>query len=134
MSGFGWDVACALDRRAERLIAIGHAQTQPDGTFSLPRNLVGILERQEVERVGQEMAKERGLTFRPAKAGEYVSGALAGATNLVSGRYAMIDDGLGFSLVPWQPVLDRRIGQHITGVVRGNGIEWDLGRKLGLGL
>ena len=107
---------------------------QPDGTFSLPRNLVGILERQEVERVGQEMAKERGLTFQPAKAGEYVSGTLAGSTNLVSGRYAMIDDGLGFSLVPWQPVLDQRIGQHITRVVRGNGIEWDLGRKLGLGL
>ena len=42
--------------------------------------------------------------------------------------------GLGFSLVPWQPVLDQRIGQHISGVVRGNGIEWDLGRKLGLGL
>jgi hypothetical protein len=134
MSGFGWDVACALDRRAERLIGIGHVKMQPDGTFLLPRNLVAILERQEVERVGREMAKERGLTFRPAKAGEYVSGTLAGSTNLVSGRYAMIDDGLGFSLVPWQPVLDPRIGHHITGVVRGNGIEWDLGRKLGLGL
>jgi hypothetical protein len=46
----------------------------------------------------------------------------------------MIDDGLGFSLVPWRPVLDQRIGQHITGVVRNSGIEWDLGRKLGLGL
>jgi len=74
------------------------------------RNLVATLERQEVERVGQELAKERGLTFRPANAGEYVSGTLAGATNLASGRYAMIDDGLGFSLVPWQPVLDQRVG------------------------
>jgi hypothetical protein len=80
------------------------------------------------------MAKERGLTFRPAKAGEYVSGTLAGATNLVSGRYAMIDDGLGFSLVPWRPVLEQRIGQHVTGVMRDSRIEWDLGRKLGLGL
>lgn len=97
-------MAVALDRRAERLIAAGHAKMQPDGTFSVPRGLVGILERQEVERVGQEMAKERGLVFRPAKAGEYISGTLAEATNLVSGRYAMIDDGLGFSLVPWQPV------------------------------
>jgi Protein of unknown function (DUF3363) len=134
MSGFGWDVARALDHRAERLIGIGHVKMQPDGTFLLPRNLVAILERQEVERVGQAMAKERGLTFRPAKAGEYVSGTLAGSANLASGRYAMIDDGLGFSLVPWQPVLDQRIGQHITGVMRHGGIEWDFGRKLGLGL
>jgi type IV secretory pathway VirD2 relaxase len=134
MSGFGLDVANAMDRRVERLIGMDHVKTRPDGSFLLPRNLVATLERQEVERVGQEMAKERALTFRSAKAGDHVSGTLAGATNLVSGRYAMIDDGLGFSLVPWQPVLDQRIGRHITGVVRGNGIEWDLGRKLGLGL
>jgi hypothetical protein len=32
-------------------------------------------------------------------------------------------------------VLEQRIGQHIGGVVRGSGgIEWDVGRKLGLGL
>jgi hypothetical protein len=133
-TGFGGDVAVALERRAEKLVEMGHAIDPKDGFFHVPKNLVAIMERREVERVGQEMAKERGLTFRPAKVGEYVSGTLADSTALVSGRYAMIDDGLGFSLVPWQPVLDQRIGQHITGVVRGNGIEWDLGRQLGLGL
>jgi hypothetical protein len=86
-----------------------------------------------VERVGQELARARGMTFQPTKTGYYVSGTLAGSTDLASGRYAMIEDRLGFSLVPWQPVL--RIGQHLTGVMRGDGgIEWDLGRKLGLGL
>jgi hypothetical protein len=81
------------------------------------------------------MAKARGQTFRPIGAGEYISGTLSGSTNLASGRYAMIDNGLGFSLVPWQPVLDQRIGKHLTGIVRGDGsIEWNFGRKLGLGL
>ena len=37
----------------------------------------------------------------------------------------MIDDGFG--LVPWRPVLEQRIGQHITGVMRDSGIEWDVG-------
>ena len=110
------------------------ATVQTDGSFRLPRNLVATLEQQEVERVGHGIAKARGMTFQPAKAGEYVRGTLAGSTNLVSGRYAMIDDGLGFSLVPWQPVLDQRIGRHIAGVMRGDGgIEWNFGRKLGLG-
>jgi len=27
----------------------------------------------------------------------------------------MIDDGLGFSLVPWQPVLEQRLGRQVTG-------------------
>ena len=81
------------------------------------------------------MATERGLTFQQGKTGEYVSGKLIGSTQLTSGRYAMINNGLGFSLVPWQPVLDKRIGQHITGAMRdGGGIEWSLGRKRDLGL
>jgi Protein of unknown function (DUF3363) len=47
----------------------------------------------------------------------------------------MIDNGLGFSLVPWQPVLDKRIGQYITGTMRDDGgIERGFGRKRGLGL
>jgi len=125
---FSWDVARALDRRTERLVRMGHAKVQSDGSFLLPRNLVATLERQEVEPVGPEMAKARGLIFQPAKAGEYISGTLAGPTDLACGRYAMIDDGLGFSLVPWQPVLDQRIGQHIAG-----GIDCDFGRNSGWG-
>lgn len=32
--------------------------------------------------------------------------------------------------MPWQPALDRRIGQHITGVVRDSGgIEWGFGKN-----
>ena len=81
------------------------------------------------------MAAERGLKWHPAMPGEYVSGQLVGSTQLSSGRFAMIDDGIGFSLVPWQPVLDKRIGQHITGTVRdAGGIEWSFGRKRGLGI
>jgi hypothetical protein len=42
---------------------------------------------------------------------------------------------IGFPLVPWQPVLDKRIGQHITGIMRSaSGIKWSFGRKRGLGL
>jgi type IV secretory pathway VirD2 relaxase len=134
-SGFGLEVAWALDRRAERLVEMGHATREPDGAFILPRNLVATLERQEVERAGQELAKARGMTFQPAKPGWHLSGRLAGSTDLASGRYAMIEDGLGFSLVPWQPVLDQHIGRRITGIMRGDGgIEWHLGRQRGLGL
>jgi len=133
-TGFGREVAEAIERRAERLAEMGHAKRQPDGLYLLPRNLLAALERREVERVGREMANVRGRAFQSVKAGELVSGTLAGSANLASGRYAMIDDGLGFSLVPWQPVLDRRIGQHIAGIARGDGIEWTFSRKRGLGL
>lgn len=54
---------------------------------------------------------------------------------LASGRFAMIDDGLGFQLVPWSPSLEKKLGQHVSGVARGDGgIDWSFGRKRGLGL
>jgi type IV secretory pathway VirD2 relaxase len=133
-AGFGREVAEALKRRAERLVETGHAERRSDGAFLLRRNLAAMLERQEVERVGREMAGARGLTFLPVQAGEHVSGKLVGSASLASGRYAMIDGGFGFSLVPWQEVLDRRIGQHIAGIAREGGIDWSFGRKRGLEL
>ncbi len=135
-TGFGREVNASLDRRAERLVEMGHA-TVKDGVISIPRRTVAVLERQEVERVGKRMAAERGLTYTPSGPGEYVTGRLAGVANLASGRFAMIEDGLGFQLVPWQPVLEKRLDQHISGVRRDDGgIEWSFSRKrqIGLGL
>jgi hypothetical protein len=114
---------------------MGHAVRLEDGRIRVSKDFIANLERTEVTRVGKVMAAERGLTFTAAKTGEYVSGTLVGSTQLASGRFAMIDDGIGFQLVPWQSVLDKRIGQHITGIMRdAGGIEWRFGRKRGLGL
>jgi hypothetical protein len=114
---------------------MGHAVRLEDGRSRVSKDLIANLERTEVNRVGKAMAAERGLTFTAAKTGEYVSGTLVGSTQLASGRFAMIDDGIGFQLVPWQPALDKRIGQHITGTVRAaGGIEWSFGRSRGLEL
>jgi type IV secretory pathway VirD2 relaxase len=133
--GFGREVTEAMERRRQSLANMGHAVRLQDGRIGVSKDFIANLERAEVTRVGKAMAAERGLKFTAAKTGEYVSGMLVGSTQLASGRFAMIDDGIGFQLVPWQPVLDKRIGQHITGIVRSaGGIEWGFGRKRGLGL
>jgi type IV secretory pathway VirD2 relaxase len=133
-SGFGREVNKAISRRARQLVEMGLA-TAKDGNVHIPVGTLATLERREVELVGHQMARERGLTFMPANAGDYVSGRLAGTASLVSGRFAMIDNGLGFQLVPWQPLLEKRIGQHIGGLMRDDGgIEWTFGRNRGLSL
>jgi hypothetical protein len=104
-----------MERRRQGLVTMGHAIRLEDGRIHVPKDLIANLERTEITRVGKARAAERGLTFTSAKSGEYISGALVGSAQLASGRFAMIDDGIGFQLVPWQPVLDTRIGQHITG-------------------
>lgn len=42
------------------------------------------------------------VSYTPSKPGEFVADKLAGIATLASGRFAMIDDGLGFQFVPWQ--------------------------------
>jgi hypothetical protein len=118
----------------DKLVNMGLA-TAEDGNIHIPISTVPTLERREVEHVGQQMARERGLTYMPSNAGEHINGRLAGVASLHCGRFAMIENGLGFQLVPWQALLEKRIGQHIAGLRRDDrGIEWTFGRNRGLGL
>ncbi|MGE0457790.1 MAG: relaxase/mobilization nuclease domain-containing protein [Bauldia sp.] len=132
--GFGAEVREALDRRAEHLIGQGLAERQKRGV-SFGRNLIETLRRRELDAVGARLAAESGRSFNKATAGEYVAGAYQRRIALASGRFAMIDDGLGFQLVPWSPSLEKQLGRHVAGLARSDGgIDWSFGRKRGLGL
>ena len=52
----------------------------------------------------------------------------------MEGRFAMIDEGLGFCLVPWTPTLERQVGRQVTGVATALGVDWSVGRKRGMEL
>ena len=133
-AGFGAEVRDAMERRAEQLIGQGLAERQASGiTFS--RNLIDTLRKREVQALGDKLAVETGRPFNSSATGEYVAGTYRQRIALASGRFAMIDDGLGFQLVPWSPSLDKQLGRHVSGVARDNGgVDWDFGRKRGLGL
>ena len=45
----------------------------------------------------------------------------------------MLDDGMGFSPVPWKPVIEQRLVQHLAATVPRGRVSWDLGRQHGLG-
>jgi type IV secretory pathway VirD2 relaxase len=132
--GFGAEVREALNHRETELIRQGHVRRNADGGLKVKTDLIGTLQRQEVDRVGRELAAHHGRTFNLIKDGERVRGTLLGSTQLASGRFAMIDDGLGFSLVPWRPVIEKQIGRQVIGVMRGGDISWQLGRGLGIGM
>jgi type IV secretory pathway VirD2 relaxase len=132
--GFGAEVRDAMRQRAERLVGEGLAEQQGRRVI-FNRNLIETLRRREVDAVAGRLAKETGQPFKPAESGEYVAGTYRQRLTLASGRFAMIDDGLGFQLVPWSPSLEKQLGRHVSGVARdGGGVDWDFGRKRGLGL
>jgi type IV secretory pathway VirD2 relaxase len=138
--GFGREVKAALEKRKQALANMGHVNDLGDGHVRAPKDLIQRLEAVDIERTGKALAAERGLQWRPVVPGSQVAGQLVGATQLSSGRFAMIesfggDGGLGFSLVPWQSVLDKHIGQSISGIAMpGGGVDWSFARSRGLGL
>jgi hypothetical protein len=134
--GFGEEVTKALEARTDELIRQGHASRTPDGVVRARADLLASLQRNELERTGAELAKAHILPFHMADAGELVQGKFTGTLQLASGKFAMIENAFEFQLVPWRPVIDEHLGREITGVILdgGGGIEWKIGRVLGLGL
>jgi type IV secretory pathway VirD2 relaxase len=133
--GFGRDVAGALAKRRRWLADKGYATDVGDGRIRISRDVVQRLEARDVERIGRALAAERGREWQPAIPGSHVAGTLVGSTQLSSGRFAMLDDGLGFSLFPWRPTLEQHVGRLVSGVaLPGGDVSWSLGRRRGLGL
>ncbi|MCZ4072141.1 relaxase/mobilization nuclease domain-containing protein [Agrobacterium sp. LMR679] len=132
--GFGGEVKAAMEVRTERLVEEGLASHDDEGV-TFRRNLLTTLRRKELERVAGNLSADTGLPWKQAEAGEHVSGIYRQRVTLASGRYAMIDDGLGFQLVPWTPSVEPYLGRQVSGIAQnGSGVDWSFGRKRGIGL
>ncbi|MET2522934.1 relaxase/mobilization nuclease and DUF3363 domain-containing protein [Ralstonia sp. SM1884_UCD616_TZ26] len=128
--GFGSEVKDALQKRADFLADQGLAERRGQRVI-LARNLLGTLRNRELAQAAKDIAAETGLEHRPVTDGQRVAGVYRRSVMLASGRYAMLDDGMGFSLVPWKPVIEQRFGQQIAATVRRGGVSWEIGRHRG---
>jgi type IV secretory pathway VirD2 relaxase len=133
-SGFGAEVRDAMDRRLEHLAGEGLARRRGQRVI-FSRDLLDTLRRRELNDAAGKIAAETRLVYRPSMQGEHIAGIYRQRIILSSGRFAMIDDGLGFQLVPWRPALEQQLGRQVSGVMLPNGgVDWSFGRKRGLGL
>lgn len=157
-SGFGRELREAQSRRRQWLIAEGLAREGEEWSASageksqwdfsnderpeLKRragggktiyraDMLDTLRRRELTRVAGQLSEQLGLTYAETRQGELVEGTLRRAAELASGKYAVIEKSREFTLVPWRPVLDRHIGQHVSGIMRADSISWTIGRQRG---
>ncbi|MGU5706839.1 DUF3363 domain-containing protein [Aeromonas hydrophila] len=131
--GFGSDVREALRERSNFLIEQGLVERRGQRLI-VAHNLLATLRGREVGAAGERIAAETGLAHRPVAEGERVSGIYRRSIQLASGRFAILDDGIGFSLVPWKPVIEQRLGQTMTAVIRGNNASWVLEQQRGISM
>jgi type IV secretory pathway VirD2 relaxase len=127
-NGFGGEVREALRQRSDFLVEQGLAERRGQRVI-LARNLLATLRGREIDTTAKTIAAETGMAYRPLADGERATGVYRRNVQLASGRFAMLDDGMGFSLVPWKPVIEQRLGQTMTAVVRGASVTWDMGRR-----
>lgn len=129
-AGFGREVHEALGRRRQWLIEQDLARQDQD-TIIYRANLLNLLRRRELARVGGQLSSELGLAYAEAQSGERIAGVYRRRLDLASGRFVIIEKSREFTLVPWRPVLERNLGKPVSGIMRNDSISWTLGRQRG---
>ncbi|MBW4332376.1 DUF3363 domain-containing protein, partial [Stakelama sp. CBK3Z-3] len=124
--GFGAQVRQALVQRRQWLIEQGLAWREGDDVRFRP-DLLSQLRQRELRQVAGQLAKEMGLDYDEHRGG-VVEGTYRKSVQVGASRYALIENAKEFTLVPWRPVLEKRIGQYISGFDRGGSISWTFGR------
>jgi len=126
-AGFGREVRQAIAERAEWLVKEGLAERDKNRIRLQPQALA-LLARRELGAVASGLAEELGKEWHPHAEGDRITGRLVRRLDLKSGRFALVEHSREFSLVPWRDVLAKRLGQQVSGIMRGDGISWRFDR------
>jgi type IV secretory pathway VirD2 relaxase len=118
--GFGAKVAEAVRQRQQWLVEQGLAE-QPDMTEKL--------RARELQRIARQLSRELGLGYAETASGDPIEGIYRRPVQVGSARMALIENSREFTLVPWRPVLERRIGREVSGVIRGRDVSWTFDRE-----
>lgn len=133
-NGFGAEVRQAMDARVTRLEGEGLARREGQ-RIVLASGLIDTLQARDIDQAAARIAARTGLVHSPGAVGDTVSGIYRERIALSSGRFAMIDAGLGFQLVPWRPALERHLGRNVTGsMTPARTVDWAMGRDRSIGL
>lgn len=126
--GFGAEFEVALAARRRWLLAQGIGREGEEG-FAIARDRLQSLARGAIGETAGRLARDLGKEYAPASLDSRIEGIYRRRIDLPAGRFAIIERAKEFTLVPWRDVLEQRRGMEISGIVRANGINWELGRK-----
>lgn len=119
--GFGADAQRALRQRQRWLVENGY-MFKRGGQLVARRQLLETLTRKDVALAGTRLAKELGRTFRDGSEFELKSAKTSGSIRLASGRFAVVQKGKEFTLVPWRQAMRMRRSSGI-GIDAGKGVS-----------
>jgi type IV secretory pathway VirD2 relaxase len=133
-TGFGNDVASAIIRRRQWLVAQGLGMIDAVNTFQPQPRILEQLRQREIQQASAILSNKLGLTQAHLIEGEQIAGTFSRSVHLASGKYAVIQKSKEFTLVPWRPELEQFRGKTLSGTATSRGINWDWNMKRDQGL
>jgi type IV secretory pathway VirD2 relaxase len=127
-AGFGREVKSALATRRQWLIEQELVRDE-QGALVTNGRLLATLRQRDLAGAAAQLQSELGRGWRDVGEEGTAQGKLMRRVDLASGRFALLSDSLEFSLVPWRPEMEQRIGRELSVRVRGGGISWTIGRE-----
>jgi type IV secretory pathway VirD2 relaxase len=125
MRGFATEVQTALNRRRAILVKLGFLKTpQSQMTDGVRRSLL----RSDLNDAATALVAELEKPYRSSPMSGAIKGHYLKSIDRPSGRFAVIERGRDFTLVPWRDVMDRRLGQSISGHIHRGKISWTVTR------
>jgi ParB/RepB/Spo0J family partition protein len=131
-SGFGRQVRSALALRRQWLLSQELAE-EVQGEFRCRSGMLNVLRQREISAVTTQLSQELAMPFVEAETGQRIDGVVRRRVDLASGRFALIENAHEFTLVPWRPVLERHVGEEVSGIMREDGVSWTIGRGRSIG-
>jgi type IV secretory pathway VirD2 relaxase len=131
--GFGAEVAQALKARLNLLVNEGLAM-QSGQRIVLARDLLTTLRERDVNAAGDSLAGSTGKRFHRLQDGSNAHGIYNRSIQIASGKFALIENEKSFSLAPWRPIVETRLGQRLSVTIRGSSAEWRFSVQKGLAI
>ncbi len=127
-AGFGKETSGALAIRRQWLLDEGFAVRQGERVIVRSRALDELCQL-EIRSMADVLAREIGKPLAEPRHGERIEGRLGRPVDLLSGRHALVERSRDFVLVPWRPALERQVGKPVAGIMRDQGVSWQIGRR-----
>lgn len=131
-AGLGGEVRSAMNERMKRHFQRGIVNDRD--AKELNDHHLKLLQKEGMLHASLDIAKETGLAYRAIAPGDRIEGTFKRVHQTEHAKFAVIDRGREFSLVPWKRNLERLRDRRIEITMSPTrDIAWTLGRTRGLG-
>ena len=118
-------IKASLMKRKLELRKMGLKVGQDGG---LQKSALAELQEVDLRAAAEDYSGAYGKAYVPLSDTRQIEGVYKEAIERPSGKFAVIERARDFTLVPWRPVMERRLGQSISGRVSAGGISWNVSK------